>query len=332
MEAKYYDISGGQANCRLCPHHCSIGSGDTGKCQVRRFQNGMLIAESYGRVTALHTDPIEKKPLYHYFPGRRILSAGSAGCNLSCSFCQNWSISQCGSESIDNYRYLAPAELATMAASVPGNVGLAFTYNEPLIWFEYVRDSSAEAIKRGMKIVLVSNGYINPAPLNELLDLVHAFNIDLKAFADDFYKKITGATLKPVLQTLRRIRLSGRHLEVTFLVIPGLNNDPSVFQNMIKWLFNELGEETILHLSVYHPGYRMNARPASEAEMIDLHQMAREYLHYVYLGNMQVPELSDTFCSQCKSKVISRLGYHIQSGGISPRGSCTKCGHPIVSY
>lgn len=286
-EASYYEkTSALEVICHLCPHECRISEGHRGNCRVRRNKNGTLIAENYGRVSAMHLDPIEKKPLYHFFPGSHILSAGSIGCNLSCKFCQNCEISQVSIDDRPLLPFKTPEEIVAAALNQPGNIGIAFTYNEPVVWFEYMEDIAVQAKAAGLATVMVTNGFVNPAPLERLIDLIDAFSVDLKAFTDEFYHRITFSSLEPVKNSLKQISKAGKHLEVTNLVIPDLNDDPLVFEEMVQWMALELGKDTVLHISRYFPMHRMTKPPTPLATLQRLSEIASRHLNYVYIGNV----------------------------------------------
>ncbi len=285
--ALYFDqLENNKVQCRLCPHNCIIIENKSGKCQVRKNVQGKLISLMYGRVSSLHFDPIEKKPLYKFFPGSIIFSIGSIGCNLHCRFCQNYSISQCNHEELNQTSVYTPDEIIEMAGKRVDNIGIAYTYNEPTVWFEYMLDISKAAKQKGMKNVMVTNGFINEKPLSELLNYMDAFNVDLKAFSESFYKEVTSSALEPVLQTLKQIRKSKKHLEITCLIIPELNDQPEQFEKMVQWIREELSEETILHLSRYFPRYKLNITQTPIDVLLNLQRIAKRYLKNVYLGNV----------------------------------------------
>jgi len=295
--AMYYEnLDGERVRCRLCPHNCNISPGQTGICGVRYNQDGSLIAESYGRITALALDPIAKKPLSRFHPGSYILSAGSYGCNFRCSFCQNHTISM-GRMQVDmkdlfltgrpRWVYIPPEDLVEKALDLEGegNIGIAYTYNEPLISYEYVYDCSRLAHEKGLKNVLVTNGYISREPLLELLPYIDAMNIDLKSFKDEFYRKICGGVSAHVKNTIEEAARSC-HVEVTTLIIPGLNDSEEEMHELASWL-SSVSPEIPLHLSRFFPNYRMLDRPATPPQKIySLVSIAREYLKYVYTGNL----------------------------------------------
>lgn len=217
-----------------------------------------------------------------------------------------------------------------MAISEKSNVGVAYTYNEPGMWYEFMMDIARLVHEKRLKNVMVSNGYLNEEPLNDLLEFIDAFNIDLKGFSEDFYKRFTGASLAPVLRSLKQIRRAGNHLEITCLVIPGQNDNPPEFTRMTDWIADELGTETVLHLSAYHPAYKSGIEPTSAADLEKLLEIARKKLFYVYTGNIPIKDHQDTRCSQCGSIVIRRTGYHIDNISLTPDGLCKQCGNQVI--
>lgn len=330
IEARYQSAeSGMKARCHLCPHLCLVADGKAGICRVRYNRDGKLFTGVYGRVAAMHSDPIEKKPLYHFLPGSEILSVGTPGCNLHCSFCQNYHLSQ--HESFDSVRQLpvTPAEIVEKAAAIPGNTGIAYTYNEPTVFFEMMLDTATLAKDRGLKNVAVSNGFINQEPLKELLRVTDAFNIDLKAFDDHFYKRIAGGGLFPVLDSLKTIYTSGRHLEITFLVIPSLNDSLTQFSQMTRWISSELSPDVPLHLSRYFPAWKMDLPPTPVPLLQQMAHAARENLNFVYTGNVQDDRYSSTICPRCGKSVIERSGYAVRITGLTGNGTCIHCGNPV---
>jgi pyruvate formate lyase activating enzyme len=327
----YYEHTKAGLICRLCPHACIIGVGKTGICRVRRNTGGVLLAETWGKLSAINFDPVEKKPLYHFHPGKTILSLGSVGCNMKCQCCQNWQISQISTADYLFNSELGPPDIIKLAKSRHENIGVAYTYNEPTVWFEYMNDIAKLIRVEGLKNVMVSNGYINEEPLNELFKYMDAFNIDLKGFSEHFYRKFTGATLSPVLRTLKQIRKAGKHLEITFLAIPSLNDNPDEFGTMVSWIAEELGSATVLHLSRYHPDYKLDVEPTSAVQLEILYGIAREKLSYVYVGNIQLKDYQDTRCSNCEKIVISRVGYLVNVTGLTDQGLCKYCGRQVIN-
>lgn len=332
MEAKYYSKKGNGIRCNLCPHSCSIQDGRFGICKARQNQGGVLNALGYGVISSSGLDPMEKKPLYHFHPGSRIFSIGSYGCNLHCDFCQNFEISQSFPVSMPPLRSYQPSEVVEKARVLPENIGIAYTYNEPTISFEFMLETARLAKSKGLLNVAVSNGYINPAPLRELLEVLDAFNIDLKSFSDDFYRSQTGGRLKPVLKTLVTIRELGKHLEIAFLVIPGLNDSLAETKAMVSWIASNLGSNTVLHINRYYPAYKLKIPPTPEERLVELYEIAREKLAYVYLGNLHGNEVGcNTICPSCSSTVIRRNGYHTVISALTREGRCSSCGYgPIV--
>lgn len=283
----YYEkLAANTVKCLLCPHECVISEGRTGICRVRRNLSGVLRAESFGKVSALALDPIEKKPLYHFYPGQKILSAGSYGCNLRCPFCQNYEIAQSDVD-VMSARNLAPEELVQEAASLfdYGNIGLAFTYNEPFVWYEYVLETAKLARERGLKTVLVTNGMVNEEPLLELLPWIDAMNIDLKAFSENFYRNLIRGDLSAVKRTIE-LSCGKCHIEVTTLVIPGMNDDPREMEELSSWLAS-VDKDIILHLNRFFPRYRMTDTENTPRATLDkLEKIARHHLKHVHLGNI----------------------------------------------
>ncbi len=331
-EALFYTKKENQkTECNLCPHNCLINNGKRGICGVRKNEQGKLLAETYKRASALGFDPIEKKPLYHFCSGDIILSLGSLGCNLSCIFCQNCDISQ---SDFDNFPYLqhyTPQEVVEMAVKRSNNIGIAFTYNEPTVFYEYMYETAKLAKNKNLRTVMVTNGYINHNPLKELLPFMDAFSVDLKGFTEKFYKEATGARLEPVKQTLKEIKNANKHLEIINLVIPKLNDEIKDFERMINWIASELSEDTVLHLSRYFPNYKLTNPPTPEHTLTNFYHTAKEKLHYVYLGNTSGSgETHDTKCAKCNTKVIERLGYTTKTTGIDENGHCKNCGNKIV--
>ena len=331
--ARYYEeLQRNTLKCNLCPHHCTIGEGKQGICKVRKNTGGELFLETYGVVSSVGFDPIEKKPLYHFYPGSVIFSVGSFGCNLHCKFCQNWQISQEVPNGFNLRRQNSPESLVATALENKSNIGIAFTYNEPTVWFEFMTDIAEISKRKGLKNVMVTNGFINPEPLAELTDLIDAFNVDLKAFTEDFYKQQTFSKLEPVKTTLKNIRKSGRHLEITNLVVTGLNDNVKDFTEMIKWISGELGRNTVLHLSRYFPTYKTSASPTSVALLEEFYGLARQSLDYVYLGNLASTTGQDTKCPQCGAKVIDRNRYDTWVSGLDKEGNCKKCSFKVLEH
>lgn len=324
-EALYYNKLQNQAvQCKLCPHQCGIKEGGRGKCRVRRNVGGMLYAENYGKVAAIAMDPIEKKPLYHFYPGKYILSIGTIGCNFSCSFCQNYHIAQneAPTEQASPHYMLSLCRQADEEC-----IGLAYTYNEPNVWYEYVLETAELMHKETYKNVLVSNGYISPEPLRELLPYIDAMNIDVKGFSERYYKDICGGTLKDVQRTVE-ISAEKAHVEVTTLVIPGYNDSVEEIRSLASWLAG-INPEIPLHLTRYYPQYKMSAPPTPVETIMRLKEEAREFLDYVYVGNVYGGD-SNTYCPNCNALLVRRDS--IITTEHFDDGICSKCGRliPII--
>ncbi len=330
LEARYFTrFDDGRVQCHLCPNECLLRAGETGLCGARKNILGKLISENYGKITALHLDPIEKKPLYHFYPGTQILSAGSFGCNFKCAWCQNCNISQADSDRFSQLSTYSPQSLFQAAFQSLG-IGLAYTYNEPTVWFEFMFDTARLVAEAGMKNVVVTNGYISSGPLGQLLEVAHAFNTDLKGFNDDFYRVHSGGTLAAVKKTLVAIARSGRHQEVTFLAIPGLNDDPQHFLEMVQWMHDELGPDTPLHLSRYFPAWKMYELPTPLSLLKQFYDIARQYLHFVYPGNVSGhPELTATRCHSCGTLMAERHGFLVKLHHVDNEGRCDRCGEKV---
>ena len=304
--------------CTLCPNHCRIAEGDCGACLGRIRRGGEVVCANYGVVVAAHNDPIEKKPLYHFYPGRSILSIGTYGCNLSCRFCQNSEISQ---QEVPG-EMVSPQDLTSSATAVAGNLGVAFTYNEPGIWYEFILDTAPRLRKHGLKVVLVTNGYLSPAPWKELCAVTDAMNIDIKAFTEDFYRDICHGHLDPILENVRSAHQAGVHVEVTNLVIPGLNDNPESFEKMVDWLA-ALDRTMPLHLSRYFPRYQETAPPTPPETLEDFRARALKKLDYVFVGNVSSPEGHHSICPDCGQAWIERHGYSVR---IKSPGKTCSCG------
>ncbi|MBL3528512.1 MAG: AmmeMemoRadiSam system radical SAM enzyme [gamma proteobacterium endosymbiont of Lamellibrachia anaximandri] len=316
--------------CELCPRKCVIPDGGAGDCRVRVNIGGKLLASTYGRPSAMHVDPMEKKPLYHFHPGSPVFSIATAGCNLHCLNCQNWQLSQSGGEEIEKIFQADPVDLVALARD-QGCESIAYTYSDPVIFYEYVYDSSILAHEAGMQNVFITAGYINTEPLRRLCKVIDATNTDLKAFDDSFYRKTTGATLQPVLDALVTFREEGVWLEVTNLLIPTLNDDLSMIRRMAKWIGHELGEGTPLHFSRFHPMYRMRNLPPTPGETLDrARQEAMDAgLKYVYIGNISGHKGNSTYCPVDGTLLIKREGFLISEYNLTSDGRCPTCNEPV---
>lgn len=276
------------------------------------------MVHNYGVVVAAHTDPIEKKPLYHFYPGRSILSIGSFGCNLSCRFCQNAEISQ---QEVPG-EYISPQKLVQSASATAGNLGVAFTYNEPGIWYEYILDSAPLLRKLGLKVVMVTNGYLSAEPWRNLCGCIDAMNIDLKGFSEKFYADVCGGKLAPVLHNIQTAYAAGVHVELTNLVVPGLNDEPKLFEEMISWIAS-ISPEIPLHLSRYFPRHKEIGPPTPPELLEELRNQAVRHLKNVFVGNIALPDGNNSVCPDCGMVWIERHGYSVRIK--SPGKSCS-CG------
>jgi pyruvate formate lyase activating enzyme len=313
----------GKIECDLCPHHCRPAEGKSGLCGVRLAQAGKLYAAGYGLISSAHNDPIEKKPLYHFRPGKSIFSIGGWGCNFKCGFCQNWTISQ----QIDlNGSSILPEKIVD-AARNENSIGIAYTYNEPLINIEFVSECARQAREAGLVNVLVTNGYVEKKTADFILPLIDALNIDIKSIKEEFYKKQCSGSLGPVLEFAKQAVAAGCHVEITNLIIPGLNDKNEEIKQLAEWIFANLGGKTPLHLSAYHPEFKMELPPTPPATLERAYRSCKEKLPYVYIGNAFLDSGHNTLCPQCGNELITRRGYNIQTVGLKDK-CCAKCGRP----
>ena len=310
--------------CHLCPHECRLKPGQRGLCRVRVNRNGCLVSENYGFMATLSEDPVEKKPLYHFFPGSKILSAASFGCNLHCPWCQNWALSQ-GEGRGERF---SPDQLIRLMKK-RGERRIAFTYSEPLMWFEFILDFASSSLWEGdtPDIVLVINGYINHEPLKILLPFLKAVNLDIKAFNEKNYKTFTGGDLKPVLDNAVTLYEQGVHLELTYLIVPGVNEEREQISSFIHWVKKSLSVYTPVHFSRYFPSWKWTAPPTRPKILDEALEMARRSLHYVYGGNINAPGV--TYCPACKKALITRQGYTVRNS-LTQDGDCPFCGEKIA--
>lgn len=320
----------GSVLCNLCPRHCRIAPGKRGFCFVRENRAGRLVSSTYGRSTGFCVDPIEKKPLFQFYPGTAVLSFGTAGCNLGCRFCQNWSISR--SRDVAAGSELAQPETIANAATQLDCKSIAFTYNDPIIWAEYAIDTAIACRAAGVKTVAVTSGYISEQARVEFFRHIDAANVDLKGFTEAFYRDFCGGQLAPVLDTLRYLaRETEVWLEITNLVIPEANDSPAEIEQMCQWIARELGPDVPLHFSAFHPDFQVNDRGPTPREMLLMaHRIARRAgLHYIYTGNLDDPEHQATLCPECGQVGIGRHGYVLTPYSITD-GRCSHCGAPIA--
>ncbi|SDB07640.1 pyruvate formate lyase activating enzyme [Desulfonatronum thiosulfatophilum] len=320
-------LQNGKVHCRLCSHYCVIPDAQRGLCGVRENREGVLFTLVRDKVAALHLDPVEKKPLYHFYPGTKTLSLGTMGCNLSCSFCQNFSLSQPPRQgkAVMGERVTA-GEIVDAAVHASAS-SISYTYSEPTIFFELVVDVAARAHERGLMNIIVSNGFQTRDCLEVWGPLIDAANIDLKAFTEDFYKNICGAGLKPVLDNLKTIHGLGWWLEVTTLIIPGLNDDPGELRAMAEFIHGELGPEVPWHLSRFHPSHAMNDRPPTPPETLrNAWEIGKQAgLHHVYVGNISGVAGEQTDCHECGTTLLRRSGFGVRNLALE-NGLCRNCG------
>ncbi|HUX08597.1 MAG TPA: AmmeMemoRadiSam system radical SAM enzyme [Acidobacteriota bacterium] len=317
--ARYQRREGDLIICALCPHMCRLSEGERGICRGRMVIDGELIAVNYGLTPSLSIDPIEKKPLYHFHPGQPILSLGPAGCNFRCEFCQNWQISQTDFPTHE----VDPQSLLSYARE-GGAIGISYTYTEPLIWFEFIYDCASAFREAGFKNVMVSNGYVNPEPLAELLPLIDAWNIDLKSIRPEFYRRLSGGTLEPVLKTIEAVNRVAL-VELTNLVIPGENDSEEDLRDLVAWVA-DLDRSIPLHFSRYHPDYKSSHPPTPASTLEAAYRIGRERLDYVYVGNIFIRGTDTTWCPNCGKAVIERSGFGIRAIQLEV-DRCAHCGH-----
>ncbi len=326
---KQYDHKDTIVKCLLCAQGCIIGKNEKGRCRVRMNVNGKLKSLVYGRPIAIHTDPIEKKPFYHFLPGSEAYSLATSGCPLSCQFCQNWEISQSQPEDM-RAEYIPPEKIASAALSqkVPT---VAFTYNEPTVFIEYLTDIARAAKKKNIRSVLISCGFMNEEPLKEMCGVLDAIKIDLKGFSEDFYHKVCSAELKPVLRSIKQVSNSKVHLEIVNLVVPTLNDSDKMLNNLTDWIIGEVGPDVPVHFTRFHPDYKLLNLPPTPVETLE---HARETamskgIHYAYVGNVPGSPGNNTYCPGCGKIVIKRSGMFTTEIHLK-NGKCEYCGRTIA--
>lgn len=326
--ANWWQEKDGKIECLLCPRNCVIHDRQSGFCNVRRNENQTLYTTVYGHPVATHMDPIEKKPLYHFYPGTRIYSVGTVGCNLACEFCQNWDISRAGPESCDS-KSISPEKII-QAARQSDSIGIAFTYNEPTIFGEYVLDIALLAHDASLKTVMVTNGYISPQAINDIYPYIDAANIDLKSFSGEFYRRYCKAELHPVLEAIEMIKSIGTFIEITTLIIPGLNDGDDEIDQLTGWIVDHLGADTPVHFSAFHPDYKMkyiSRTPKSTLDKAKKIALANG-LRYVYLGNVLSDRDDNTYCYSCGRLLIERQYFTVIGNNLS--GNVCSCGAKIA--
>lgn len=315
--------------CTLCPHRCKLATGDRGNCRVRTNVGGKLFSLVYGNPCAVHIDPIEKKPFFHLLPGSRSFSIATAGCNLHCQFCQNWEISQSQPEET-RHLDLPPEAVVNQALSNQCQ-SIAYTYSEPIVFYEYTLETSRLAREQHLRNVLVTAGYIEQPPLLELCNVVHAANLDIKSMRDDFYRRVCGATLQPVLETAVTLKKRGIWLEITYLIVPTLNDNEQDIREFIHWVKANCGKDTPLHFSRFWPLHQLqNLPPTPEETLTHAWDLAKsEGMTFAYVGNVPGHPGNNTCCPSCGKLLIERLGYDVIQNHC-PRGHCEYCNIPIA--
>jgi pyruvate formate lyase activating enzyme len=323
----WHKLDDGRVQCDVCPRECKLHEGQRGLCFVRANQDAQIVLTTYGRSSGFCVDPIEKKPLNHFLPGTPVLSFGTAGCNLACKFCQNWDISK--SREIDTLADQASPEKIARVAEELGCRSVAYTYNDPVIFIEYAIDVAKACAKRNIKSVAVTAGYISEEPRKEFFKYMDAANVDLKAFTDEFYWKLTGGHLQPVLDTLQYIKHeTDVWLEITTLLIPGHNDSEQELDAMSRWIMDNLGADVPLHFTAFHPDWKMMDVPSTPPQTLT---RAREIamsngLHYVYTGNVHDKDGESTYCHKCQTRLIGRDWYVLSDWNLDEQGRCKHCG------
>ncbi|MBS3809218.1 MAG: AmmeMemoRadiSam system radical SAM enzyme [Desulfobacterales bacterium] len=320
----YEKISGSKTVCNICPNSCVLSPGDRSICRSKVNMDGTLYTLAYGNPCSVHIDPIEKKPLYHFLPRSRAFSLAEAGCNFRCLNCQNWEISQARPSEVRHYD-LFPQQ-AVERALRSGADAIAYTYSEPITFFEYTIDTARIAKQQGLKNLLISNGYINQEPLLALCEVIDAANINLKSFDDKLYRKLNGGRLQPVLDTFRTLNEQNVHFEMTTLVVPGYVDDPEMIRNMCKWITDNLGGGHPLHFLRFIPHYKLDRLPPTPVSTLEqMRQIAMEEgIRYVYIGNVPGHEANHTWCHNCGKLLIKRQGYDLSLPGLED-GRCRFC-------
>lgn len=325
-EASFYrQLEGGTVGCELCPNRCILGQGQRGLCKVRENINGKLYSLVYGKPVTIDVDPIEKKPLYHFLPGAKAYSLATAGCNLECKYCQNWDISQRRPEDLESTS-MTPEEVVAQAIKSDSQV-IAFTYNEPTVWYEYMLDIAKLAKQKGLKTVMISSGYINPEPLKNLLSYLDGVKIDFKSFNSEVYATLIRGKLEPVLESIKIVHESGKWLELVHLVVPGYTDDLAEIKEMCQWVKDNVSDSVPIHFTRFWPKYKLlNLPPTPEETLKKARQVCREIgLKYVYTGNIEDEEGSITYCPDNNQPMIKRLGFFVKENLVDSSGKASSC-------
>ncbi len=329
----WHKIADGRVQCDLCPRCCKLQEGQRGLCFVRACQNQQIVLTTYGRSSGFCIDPIEKKPLNHFFPGTAVLSFGTAGCNLACRFCQNWDISK--SREIDTLADAASPLTIARAARELGCHSVAFTYNDPMIFMEYAVDVAQACREQGIKSVAVTAGYINPEPRTTFYAAMDAANVDLKGFSEDFYQRLCAGHLQPVLDTLNYIKHeTDTWLEITTLLIPGENDSTAELEALTQWVVENLGPDVPLHFSAFHPDYKMRDTPPTPPETLSRARSIalKNGVRYAYTGNVHDLDGGSSYCHECHQKLIGRDWYRLREWNLTADGRCRFCGAEFAGH
>ncbi|MBU0755035.1 MAG: AmmeMemoRadiSam system radical SAM enzyme [Planctomycetes bacterium] len=329
VEAQFYEkIEDLKIRCKLCPKECAVADRERGYCGVRENRSGTYWTLVHSRPCSIHVDPIEKKPLYHFMPGHKSYSLATVGCNMECRFCQNWEISQFTPEQRSAY-HLTPAQVVEQARQA-GCRSIAYTYTEPVIFYEYMLDCARAGQKAGVKSVMISNGYIQEKPLRKLIPFLDAVKIDLKAFTDSFYRELCSGELEPVLKTLKILKETGIWFEIVVLLIPTKNDSVKEIGELCAWVIKELSDTVPVHFNRFHPVYKIKDLPRTPVSTLEnAMKIARGAgIKFPYIGNLQGKEWGDTFCSHCGKPVISRVGFYLAKLEVN-KGNCNYCGKPL---
>ncbi|MDF1581884.1 MAG: AmmeMemoRadiSam system radical SAM enzyme [Methyloprofundus sp.] len=329
----WHDLGDGRLQCDLCPRFCKLHDGQRGLCFVRQNQDQQIVLTSYGRSSGFAIDPIEKKPLNHFYPGSSVFSFGTAGCNLACKFCQNWDISK--SQQMDSMMSIAGPEMIAQKAAELDCLSVAYTYNDPVIFHEYAIDTAIACRELGIKSVAVSAGYVCPEPRAEFYQYMDAANIDLKAFTERFYRKITGSHLAAVLDTLCYLQHeTSVWLELTTLIIQGENDSPAELEQMTQWVVEHLGPDVPMHFTAFHPDWKMLDTPATPVAALLLARdiALKNGVHYAYVGNVHHKQAESTYCHHCGQLLIGRDWYQLSNWNLTATGACTACGTQCAGH
>ncbi|HWR14051.1 MAG TPA: AmmeMemoRadiSam system radical SAM enzyme [Terriglobales bacterium] len=328
-EAAFYQkLQNKLVQCKLCPRECVVPDGQRGFCRVRENRGGTYYTLVYSRVVAAHIDPIEKKPFFHFLPGTRAFSVASGGCNVNCKFCQNWQISQARPEELEA-QYLPPKGIAS-GARVNRCASVAYTYSEPIVFWDYVMDAAEAGHKEDVRSVMVSNGFIQEQPLRSLCERLDAIKIDLKSFSETYYRDVVRGELKPVLNSISTVRRHGKWLEIVYLTVPTMNDSDAEFRNMARWVKTELGPDVPVHFTRFYPLYLLKNLPPTPVETLERAKAIAdsEGLHYVYIGNVPGHKAENTYCPKCRQLLIERTGFSVATMNVKA-GKCNKCAQVI---